>query len=127
MTADDLLLPDAELTRITTALANTTQTDPISTVLSEAEQTVQSYTAQFDIGEDWYNRLVRPIAIHALYSNIEGGPTKAIQSAYDAALIELRDIRDARFPGLDPVEETDDGDDPRAGSCGGKALVDFGP
>lgn len=127
MIADDLLLPAAELTRITSALANTTQTDPIATILAEAEQTVQSYTTQYEIGDDWYARLVRPIALHALYSNIEGGPTKAIQSAYDKAYAELRDIRDGKFPGLDPVEETETGADPRAGYVGGKPLIDFGP
>lgn len=127
MIADDLLLPSAELTRLTTALANTTQTDPIATVLSESEQTVQSYTAQYEIGDDWYARLVRPIALHALYSNLEGGPTKAIQSAYDHAMTELRDIRDGKFPGLDPMEETEEGNDPRAGKVGGKPLIDFGP
>jgi len=92
----DLLLTDEKLALLTAALANTGQTDPLSTAIAEAESTVARYTAGFDLGEDDRKALVRRIALFNAYA-LAGPVPDEISKAYDKAMDELRDIRDGKF------------------------------
>jgi len=93
---EDLLLPDDELDQLRRALSNVALPEPIEASIIEAEGVVTDYTIRYVIGEDRRKRLVRPLAIHALYTLI-GTVPDAHQKAYDAAMQELRDIRDGKF------------------------------
>lgn len=102
LTAQNLLLPDAELRDIQLALANLGYEDPVSRAVSEAESVVDSYTRMYVLPAAWRERLVRPIAIHQLYQLL-GRVPEAHQKAFEAAMQELRDIRDGKFADvLDP-------------------------
>ena len=101
-TSTDLSLPDAELSQLVAALANSGVADPVGGAVAEAESVVGQYTARYTVAENWRKRLMRPLAIHALYALL-GRIPDAHQKAYDAAMSELRDIRDGKFPDLAPA------------------------
>jgi hypothetical protein len=99
LTAEDLLLPTAELDALNAALTNSAATDPIEWAVSEAQQTVKDFTAHYLIPETRQKRLVRALAIHELY-RLAGPIPENHAKAYDAAMAELRDIRDGKFTDL---------------------------
>jgi hypothetical protein len=104
LTAIDLLLPDDELTQITGALENLGIADPISQKCAEVAELFAQYTARYVIGDENAKRLQRPLIIYELYALI-GAATETIAASKDAALQELRDIRDGKFPNLELAEE----------------------
>lgn len=120
LSAEKLLLPDAELTQLKTALANAGYPDAIPTAVTEAEATVARYTGAYSLAEADKDRLGRPLVIHQLYTLI-GAVSDAIQKAADDAMKELRDIRDGKFPGLDSADGSNSGE----GGWGSKPKINF--
>lgn len=100
---EKLLLPQSDLDQIERALANSGFTDPFPTAAAEAEAVVNTYTSAYTLSSVHAERLQRPLVIYDLYSRI-GSVPEAVQKAYDAAMAELRDIRDGKFPGLTDAE-----------------------
>lgn len=98
----DMLLPDAELSQLTAALANAGVADPIAKVATECGAVVDQYTAGYSLPEDWRDRLIRALAPAELYRLAGSGVPESQQTAWDAAMKELRDIRDGKFPSLSP-------------------------
>lgn len=96
---EKLLLAQLELDQLERALANSGFTDPFPTAAAEAEAVVTTYTAAYTLSTAHAERLQRPIIIYDLYSRL-GSVPEAVQKAYDAAMAELKDIRDGKFPGL---------------------------
>lgn len=115
-TQDDLLLPPDELSQLHVALANLGAGDPLGTAVKEATETVNLYTSQFIVDDATWRRLMRPLAIWVLYSLI-GQISEAHDKARDAAMEELKGIRDGKFP-LTPVGST------TTGSGGGRWSSD---
>jgi hypothetical protein len=104
LTPENLMLPDAELRQLQAALANSGIYNPATRAISEAESVVNQYTARYLLPDAWRERLVRPIAIHQLYQLL-GRVPEAHQKAYEAAMQELRDIRDGKFSDVLPPAE----------------------
>lgn len=99
----DLLITEAELSGITTALANDTVTTPIETAIAQAQTQVEAYTGRYVVPDNWLKKLVRAVALHDLYAQIGQIPPQR-KDAYDAALKELEAIRDGKFPTLEAAE-----------------------
>lgn len=102
MNVHDLLLPEAELVQLTEAMANANATVPLDTLIAEALQTVADFTAAYEITAERQTRLARALVIHRAYSLIGTIPENH-QTAYDAAMAELKDIRDGKFSTLPPA------------------------
>ena len=99
MNVHDLLLPEGELAQLTEAMANANVTVPLDTLVAEALQTVADFTEAYEISGSRTTRLARALVIHRAYSLIGMIPENH-QTAYDAAMAELRDIRDGKFSTL---------------------------
>lgn len=121
LTQDQLLLPDAELTALKTALSNAGYPDAIPTAAAEAEAVVTTYTSAFTLSSAHATRLQRPLVIHQLYTLI-GAVSEAMQKAYDEAMKELREIRDGKFPGL---EDAGGSTTSSTGAWGSKTKITF--
>jgi hypothetical protein len=102
-TKDNLLITAKEQTAITAALANTTETDPITTAVNQAVTQVEAYTARWAVPDAWLKKLVRALALHDLYAQFQEVP-KNRADAYAQAMQELKDIRDGKFEMLDEAE-----------------------
>ena len=96
---DQLGLSEQDLLQLQDALANAGFVEPFTTAAAEAAAVVDTYTASYTVALAHRQRLERPLVIHDLYSRI-GSIPDAVQKSYDAAMSELRDIRDGKFPGL---------------------------
>lgn len=105
LTRDQLGLPEKVLLELQDALANAGFVEPFTTAAQEAEGVVDSYTSAYTIGSAHAARLQRALIIYDLYSRL-GSVSEAVQKAYDAAMAELRDIRDGKFPGLQSSDGT---------------------
>lgn len=121
LSAEKLLLPDAELTALKTALANAGYPDAIPTKITEEEATVTRYTSAYTLATADKDRLARPLVIYALYSLI-GAVSAAAQKARDDAMAELKDIRDGKFPGL---TDSSGGTTGQTGGWGSKTKINF--
>lgn len=99
MVVHDLLLPESELVQLTDALRNAGVSVPLDTLVAEALQTVADYTAAYAVPEERKVRLARPLAIKHAYS-LTGLVPENHQTAYEAALRELEEIRDGKFTTL---------------------------
>lgn len=120
LTAEQLLLPEIELNQLIQALANAGYPDAIPTAAAEAADVVATYTGAYTLGSAHAAKLQRAIIIHQLYTLI-GSVSEAIQKAADAAMQELKDIRDGKFPGLTPADGSDSG----IGGWGSKTKINF--
>jgi hypothetical protein len=120
LTREQLLLPEKELEQLETALANSEVVEPFTTAAAEAAAQVTRYTSAYTLADADRSRLERPLVIYQLYSLV-GSVSAAIQKAYDAAIAELKDIRDGKFPGL----ETSDGGTTSTGGWGSKTKINF--
>ena len=112
---DDLGLSPDQTSQIHVALANFGQGDPVALAIEEATATVAQYSGRYVLDVPTWRRLMRPIAIWKLYG-LAGGVSDPQQKAYDAAIEELKQIRDGAFP-LPLVGSTSAGS--AAGSWGG--------
>jgi hypothetical protein len=118
-TQDDLLLSPDETSQLHVALVNFGQGDPIATAIAEATATVSLYTSRFILDDPTWRRLMRPLAIWHLYA-LTGGVLDAHQKAREAAIEELKQIRDGAFP-LPVAGSTSAGS--AAGGWGGDTRV----
>ena len=123
LTKTDLLLKDDELAQLTEALENLGIADPIAQKAAEVAQLFAQYTARYIIGEENAKRLQRPIIIYELYALI-GAASRTIEASKDAALQELKDIRDGKFPGLELAESQPE-HVAGAGAWGSKTQITF--
>lgn len=118
---NQLGLAEKVLLELQDALANQGYVEPFTTAASEAEAVVASYTAAYTLSEAHSQRLQRPLVIFDLYSRL-GSVPEAVQKAYDAAMSELRDIRDGKFPGL---ESSDGNTTHSTGGWGSRTKIQF--
>jgi phage gp36-like protein len=101
----DLLLPDSELQALLAATANSGVADAVTRAATEAAGVVDDYTAKYTLSTARRDRLERAICIAALYTQAGSPVPDQHQRAYDAAMAELRDIRDGKFSDLPPAAE----------------------
>lgn len=118
---DQFGLSEKVLNELRDALANAGYTEPFTTAAAEAEATVQTYTAAYTLTTAHAERLQRALAVFDLYSRL-GTIPEAVQKACDAALAELRDIRDGKFPGLTAA---DGGTSAQTGAWGSRTRIKF--
>lgn len=123
LTKTDLLLKDDELAQLTEALENLGIADPITQKAAEVAQLFTQYTARYVVGVENAKRLQRPIIIYELYALL-GAATATITASKDAALQELRDIRDGKFANLELAAEQPD-NVAGHGAWGSKAPLTF--
>lgn len=100
----ELLLPDAELLSILTATGNSGVNDAVSVAAAEASGVVDDYAARYTLSGARRNRLERALCIAALYALAGSAVPEHHRQAADAAMAELRDIRDGKFTDLPPAE-----------------------
>ncbi len=100
-TKNDLLMPQTRIDEITDALQNALMTDPIAVVIVEQKQKVESYTAKYAIGDDWFRSMLRALVVYELYATGSiGSMPDAVKEAYAAKIKELELIRDGKHPDL---------------------------
>jgi hypothetical protein len=121
LTKEQLGLQQQQLDQLERALANSTYTEPFTTAAAEAEAVVNTYTAAYTLSSVHAERLQRPLVIYDLYSRL-GSVPEAVQKAYDAAMSELKDIRDGKFPGL---TDATGGNTGSTGGWGSRAKLAF--
>lgn len=97
MTVHDLLIPDAELSQLTTALANAGVVQPLDDIVAWAEQVVADHSIGYTLAPLRIQGFVRDLTIWRAYT-LAGAVSENQTKAYDAAMRELRDIRDGKFP-----------------------------
>jgi hypothetical protein len=92
----DLLVSQARIDQITSALANATQTDPITAMIAEEMARVDNLTNKL-LDDASYKRLVRALVMWKLFATGSIGPMPdEIKHGYEEALKELNDIRDRK-------------------------------
>lgn len=101
----DLLLPDSELQALLNATANAGVADPVSRAAEEAAGVVDDYSAKYLLSAPRRDRLERAICIASLYTLAGSSVPEHHQRAADAAMAELRDIRDGKFTDLPAAAE----------------------
>jgi hypothetical protein len=106
LTTDDLR-GEVTLNELTALIDAAGGTEIANEIVTEAETLVGLYANRHDIDPEWRKRLVRPIALASLYRLTRSGtiPEKR-QRAADAAMSELRDLRDGRFGDSVPRKES---------------------
>lgn len=97
MTVHDLLIPDAELSQLTTALANAGVVQPLDDIVAWAAQVVADHTIGYTLSTIRIQGFVRDLTIWRAYT-LAGAVSENQTKAYEAAMRELRDIRDGKFP-----------------------------
>ncbi len=103
LTKTDLLLKEEELAQLTTALTNAGYEDPIGQAAAEAEELFTRYTSRYVIGSNDAKRLQRALIIGQLYALV-GSVPQGHSDTMKAAIQELKDIRDGKFPMLEVAE-----------------------
>lgn len=88
-----------ELDALSTKLVVGGDPDPLTNAIARAQQTVDLYAGLWNIGVDWEKRLISAIALYEIVSRLNG-PDNDRKLAYEAAMKELRDIRDGKFKNL---------------------------
>jgi hypothetical protein len=101
MTETNLLseISQEELDAIAKELVNEGDPAPISSTITEQEARMATYISGYTLNANHELQLLRALVLHELYRRLGKIPEKRKQ-AYDAALSELRDIRDGKFPSL---------------------------
>lgn len=98
-TVSDLLLADDVLAELNDALANSGVVAAVEQCIAEAVSVVTSYTSSYTIDDDRLKGWVRPIALFKAFSITgQGKSPQGYKDAYEAALAELKDVRDGKFP-----------------------------
>jgi hypothetical protein len=118
---DQLGLSEQDLLQLQDALANAGFVEPFTTAAAEAEAVVNSYTVRYTLATAHLQRLQRPLVIRDLYSRL-GSVPEAVQKSFDAAMSELRDIRDGKFKGL---ESSDGSTTHSTGGWGSRTKINF--
>lgn len=104
-TRADLLtdISDKELTALTTKLiADGEPSDKVERTIAEQAARVERYIALYALVADHWRSLVRPLVLLELYTRLSSPPEKRKDSA-EAALRELKDIRDGKFKSTLPL------------------------
>jgi hypothetical protein len=104
-TRADLLtdISDKELTPLTTKLiADGEPSDKVERTIDEQAARVERYIALYSLTADHWRSLVRPLVLWEIYKRLATPPDKR-KDAGDAALRELRDIRDGKFDSTLPL------------------------
>lgn len=98
-TVSDLLLADDVLAELNDALANSGVVAAVDQCIAEAVALVDSYTSAYTIADDRIKGWVRPVALFKAFSITgQGKSPQGYKDAYEAALAELKDVRDGKFP-----------------------------
>lgn len=95
-------------------------------VVTSAEKTVDVYTSRYVIDDDMKLRLVCSLSIYDFYKETSAPMPEKRKDAYEAAMRELRDIRDGKFDGAIPVKETLQANvSPASGGYGGATKLNM--
>lgn len=105
-TRTDLLadISEEELAGIAEELVEAGDPVPIDTAITEQQAHMERYIHRYVIDEAWQKKLLRALVLWELPKRLGSIPAKR-QTAYDAAMKELREIRDGKFPDV-PLKET---------------------
>lgn len=122
-TSSDLNLSQDELDEITAALANDTNTDPIGDAIAQRLATITDYTRRFSLAEDRIKRLLKPLVIFDLYSNLNR-VSDAQKRAFQSAMEELAQIRDGKFIDLPLASPAPQNTTGGKGAWGSRTKVD---
>ena len=95
----DLLadISEEELAGIAESLVQAGDPDPIATSIAESQAEMQRYIHRYEVAEDWQRKLLRALVLWDLPKRLGSIPAKR-QTAYDASMKTLREIRDGKFP-----------------------------
>jgi hypothetical protein len=111
-------MSDDALSQITDQLANSNNPDPITDAINRQTQTVADYTIRFVIPQERQYRLIRALVLFDLYSNPALGMMPPnVETTYKAAMQELKDIRDGKFPDLALLHPSDGSEAPASDSA----------
>lgn len=100
LTPDDLGLGQDTLNQLTSACSSQGNIDPIDAAILVAVAQVDLYTAGYTLAEAHYKRLARALAVYELYRLAGDAIPDKHEKANAAAMAELKDIRDGKFPAL---------------------------
>lgn len=92
MTVHDLLIPDAELSQLTTALANAGVVQPLDDIVAWAAQVVADYTIGYTLSTIRVQGFTRDLTIWRAYT-LAGAVSENQQKAYDASMKQLEAIQ----------------------------------
>ena len=103
----DLLadISEKELAGIAEKLVQAGDPDPIPTSIAENQAEMERYIHRYEVAEDWQKKLLRALVLWDLTKRLGSIPPKR-QTAYDAAMRTLREIRDGKFPDVPLKAET---------------------
>lgn len=120
-------LTDAVIGQIHGALANAVNAKPIEDAINRALQRVRDYTLRYSLEDERFARLTRTLALFDLFSNPGMGtaPPQAMQTDYKAAMKELEDIREGKFPDLLQLTPEDPQLSKALGETGGNRRINF--
>lgn len=104
-TREDLLadMSDQELTKLTTKRVNDGDPDPLVAAIERARETYDLYAGRWLVPDNRQKRLISCLALWEVEQRVSVISPKR-QKAYDEAMVELRAIRDGKFPNLAPAE-----------------------
>ncbi|HWD20512.1 MAG TPA: hypothetical protein VHB20_14665 [Verrucomicrobiae bacterium] len=114
-----------EVTSLEGQLQNTVDTVLLQDLLADSVQKVRDYTLKYNIEPARQKRLVRALVKFEAYKEVGPVPSQ-IQTAWDDAMRELREIRDNKFPDLLIQAPADPALAAPAGSFGGRRRIRFG-
>jgi hypothetical protein len=110
------------LAQVTRGLANRGLAAPVASAIAEAVQMIADYTALYTLESLRWERLMRPIAIYILHSQLGQVPESA-KLGYERAIKELEAIRDGKFTDLPEASTPVQTVEPRAGNWGSREKL----
>jgi phage gp36-like protein len=96
-TATLLGFSTSEIAKVTTTLANADVANPWTRAIAEAVDMIDTYAASYTLTDSTYNRLIKPLVIHDLYSLMRALTDQQVKD-FESAMSELKDIRDGKVP-----------------------------
>lgn len=97
LTTGQLLLTANRQAQLTSALATAEVADPLALLITEAEAEVDRLAAGYTIASEVKDSWARVITIRSAFLAAELGIPEDIQSAYDAAMTELRRLSEDKI------------------------------
>jgi hypothetical protein len=100
-------MSDKELTALTQKLVDQGDPDPIAATITEQQARMERYFHVYVVPDDWQTTLLRSLVLWRLVQRV-GAIQEKRQKSYDAAMEELKGIRDGKFKFLglkDPIPQ----------------------
>ncbi len=105
-TTADLLVSDADLAGLTSALSSQAQPDPIAPAIEEARAKVETICDPYDLPEAWLRKLIRALTLYEVYGRIGQQIPSHVKDGYVEAQKDLDDIREGKYSRLLKTGET---------------------